>query len=66
MKSFAHKLLALTFIAALSVGCASSITDAGLSQQPEKTKTERVTQTQPDTPTFGTEADVSPIVDRPE
>ncbi len=66
MKSLIKKFVALTFIVALFAGCASSVTDSGLSQQPEKPATEQVTPDQPDNPGFGTESDVSPIVDKPE
>ena len=66
MKSLAQKLIALTFIVALSTGCAS-VTDAGLSQQQaEKPDTEQVQPDQPQDIQFGTEQDVQPIVDKPE
>ncbi|MCW9707838.1 hypothetical protein [Fodinibius salsisoli] len=65
MKSFAQKLIALSFIIALATGCASSVTDAGLSPEADTPQTEQVTPDQPDNP-FGTEQDVQPIVDKPE
>lgn len=66
MKTFAQKLIALTFIVALSTGCAS-VTDAGLSQQQaEKSNTEQVKPDQPNDIQFGTEKDVQPILDKPE
>ncbi|HLR24307.1 MAG TPA: hypothetical protein VK112_00475 [Fodinibius sp.] len=66
MKSLVQKTVAVIFIAALATGCAS-MTDAGLSQQqPEKSETEQVAPNQPNDVQMGTDADVSPIVDRPE
>ena len=64
MKSFVHKLLAVTFVIALATGCAS-VTDAGLETQPEQTS-ETVTAPQPDNEDFGSDQDMSPIVDKPE
>jgi hypothetical protein len=63
MKSFAQKFVALVFIVALSTGCASSVTDAGLTQEDDTPQTEQAT---PDQPELGTESDVQPIVDKPE
>ncbi len=61
MKSFTHKLLAIVFSIALFTGCAS-VTDPGLdTQEPDIEQ-----PTQVNNPDFGTDQDMSPIVDRPE
>jgi len=61
MKSFTHKLLAIVFSIALFTGCAS-VTDPGLdTQEPDIEQPAQV-----DNPDFGSEQDMSPIVDRPE
>ncbi|WP_445665066.1 hypothetical protein [Fodinibius sp. AD559] len=62
MKSITHKLLAIIFSIALFTGCAS-VTDPGLDNQ-EQADIEQPTQV--DTPDFGTEAGMDPIVDKPE
>jgi PBP1b-binding outer membrane lipoprotein LpoB len=61
MKSLSHKLLAIIFSVALFTGCAS-VTDPGLNTQKQPTnQTEQV-----DNPDFGSEQEMSPIVDEPE
>ncbi len=64
MKSLAHKLLAVTFIFALATGCASSVTDANIDQQPEQVELQPADQI--DDSGFGTDQEMSPIVDKPE
>ncbi|MDZ7658382.1 hypothetical protein [Fodinibius sp.] len=61
MKSLTHKLLAIVFSIALFTGCAS-VTDPGLDTQPDTDKPAVEVQN----PDFGSESDMSPIVDRPE
>jgi len=63
MKSFAHKLLAFSFIFALATGCAS-VTDAGL----DTSKDQQVEQQapNPDNIQFGSDSDMQPILDKPE
>ncbi len=66
MKSLTHKLLAITFIFTLAAGCAS-VTDPGLADQSEQPNAEQITpDQQPDNPGFESDADVSPIYDKPE
>ena len=62
MKSFTHKLLAIIFSVALFTGCAS-VTDPGLDQNQPDTDKPAVEVQNPD---FGSEAGMTPIVDRPE
>ena len=64
MKSFAHKLAAITCSVALFAGCAS-VTDANLAETPQEDKVEKVAP-QPDGEEFGTDMDVTPIYDKPE
>ncbi|MGM0546362.1 MAG: hypothetical protein ACQEST_06535 [Bacteroidota bacterium] len=63
MKSFTHKLLAITFSIALFTGCAS-VTDSSIDAQDEPD----IEQTAPtvDNPDFGSESEMDPIVDKPE
>ena len=63
MKSFAHKLLAFSFIFALATGCAS-VTDAGL-DAPKDQNIEKPAPN-PDNIQFGSEAEMNPILDKPE
>ncbi len=63
MKSFTHKLLAITFSIALFTGCAS-VTDSGL-DTPDEADIEQPAPTV-DNPDFGTDQDMEPIVDEPE
>ncbi|NGP77288.1 hypothetical protein G3570_11620 [Balneolaceae bacterium YR4-1] len=66
MKSRSSKLLAFTFIIALSTGCAS-VTDAGLAEQPQEQTFEQVTPPAPDLdPVKGTGAKAEPMVDKPK
>jgi len=65
MKSLAHKLLALTFVIALTTGCASSVTDAGLASQPDNTAKTAIQKPKPQNPSFGTDSDMQPIYDKP-
>lgn len=62
MKSLIHKLLAFTFVFALITGCAS-VTDAGLETQPEQPVVELP---QDQNPGFGSDSDMSTILDKPE
>ena len=65
MKSLTHKLLAFTFIIALATGCAS-VTDAGLQSQPDQPTVEQTSDDETDNPGFGSEQDMTVIVDKPE
>jgi hypothetical protein len=66
MKSLTHKLLAFTFVIALAAGC-GSVTDAGLdTDQPDTPDTEQVSPDTIDEPGFGSDSDMSTIVDEPE
>ncbi|GEM_PF-1099632 len=62
MKSLTHKLLAMIFSVALFTGCAS-VTDPGLDTQVQSDIEQPAEVNSPD---FGTEAGMDPIVDRPE
>ncbi|NGP88381.1 hypothetical protein [Fodinibius halophilus] len=64
MKSLVKKLLAFTFAIALFTGCAS-VTDSALETAPETQDTE-LTQDTPDRDGFGTDQEMSTIVDKPE
>lgn len=63
MKSFAHKLAAITCTIALFAGCAS-VTDANLAEEPAEDNVEQVTP-KPDDVKLGTDMDMSPIYDKP-
>ena len=63
MKSFTHKLLASICAIGLIISCAS-VTDAGFQSQPQNTSIEQIIP-QPDNTSFGSDEDMSPILDRP-
>ena len=66
MKSLTHKLLALVCIFALFTGCAS-VTDTGIDTQPQQPQAEQIVPDQDnDDADFGSESDMSTILDKPE